>query len=95
MAQPQRRAEFFVRPDGVCIPKALPLTPRQRLAIFDRDGDACLECGQPVKRFLGLRAVDAQVGAVDHIFPRARGGQNEPSNLRLLCTSCNASKGAA
>jgi len=30
MAQPQRRAEFFVRPDGVCFAKARPLKERER-----------------------------------------------------------------
>ena len=30
---------------------------------------------------------------VDHIVPLARGGTNWPSNLQLLCRSCNARKG--
>lgn len=31
---------------------------------------------------------------VDHIFPVARGGGDEPSNLQPLCVPCNRSKGA-
>jgi 5-methylcytosine-specific restriction endonuclease McrA len=33
-------------------------------------------------------------GHIDHIVPRARGGTNDESNLRVLCCSCNAAKGA-
>lgn len=31
--------------------------------------------------------------SVDHIVPRSRGGTNDPSNLRCLCTTCNTLKG--
>lgn len=31
---------------------------------------------------------------VDHIQPLARGGSNWPSNLQILCPTCNISKGA-
>jgi len=31
---------------------------------------------------------------VDHIRPRARGGTDRPSNLRLLCPRCNKKKGS-
>jgi 5-methylcytosine-specific restriction endonuclease McrA len=31
---------------------------------------------------------------VDHIVPLARGGSNGPTNLQMLCVSCNSSKGS-
>ncbi len=30
----------------------------------------------------------------DHIIPVVRGGTNDPSNYRVLCRSCNSSRGA-
>ncbi|NVB39640.1 HNH endonuclease [Pseudenhygromyxa sp. WMMC2535] len=33
-------------------------------------------------------------GEVDHIIPRARGGNGSPENGQVLCPSCNLKKGA-
>ncbi len=95
MAQPQRRAEFFVRPDGVCIPKAPPLKERARYEFFEASDKICKACGAEIER-LGINTAwrGRVQGQIDHIFARSRGGQNNPENLRLLCVSCNASKGA-
>ena len=95
MAQPQRKAEFFVSPSGTIIPKALPLSTAERFAVFERDGGACVICGREVRKFRDRRSFFAvPVGAVDHIIARSRGGQNNAENLRLLCEPCNASKGS-
>lgn len=95
MAQPQLQAQFFVRPDGVIIPKAKILPTRFRYIVYDRDGGKCVLCGVKVTRHGNTTSPwHPKPCAIDHIFPRARGGQNDLTNLRLLCISCNASKGA-
>lgn len=96
MARAQLQARFFVAPSGVVLEKARPLTTTQRRAIHERDRGICQECGAPVS-WLRVPFYDrsgVQTGAVDHVLPRARGGQNDPANLRLTCEYCNASKGA-
>lgn len=95
MAQPQLQAEFFVDGHGIAFPKAPPITSEIRRHIYERDGGVCQKCGKAVAR-LGntLSPFKPPPAAVDHILPRARGGQNEDTNLRLLCITCNAQKGA-
>lgn len=60
------------------IPKSL------RFEILTRDGYACQYCG--------AKAPDA-VLHVDHVNPRANGGDNSPSNLVTACADCNFGKG--
>ena len=52
------------------------------LALVERDGEFCQKCG--TKEDL----------TVDHIVPLSRGGENELSNLQLLCRHHNQAKGA-
>jgi 5-methylcytosine-specific restriction endonuclease McrA len=67
-ANPERRREP--------IPRAV------RLAVFERDGGRCVECGS---------AFDIQY---DHVIPLALGGANTAENLQILCAPCNQAKGA-
>jgi 5-methylcytosine-specific restriction endonuclease McrA len=96
MARPRLQALFFVTADGKIIPKARPLHGAERHKIFERDGRACRLCAVKLKMFrcevdfLG----DYSLAHIDHLVPRARGGQNEAGNLRLLCEQCNESRGA-
>ena len=55
---------------------------RLRQAVYTRDGFACVECSSTDDLTL------------DHIHPWSRGGEDTYDNLRTLCRSCNARKGA-
>lgn len=58
-----------------------PLSANARVAVFERDGFQCVQCG--TRRDL----------TVDHIKPESKGGAHDPSNFRTLCRPCNARKG--
>lgn len=89
------RARFFADAKGIVIEKAKPLASRLRSYVYDRDGGICQSCGQSVARYGHNASPFSKTSCqVDHIFPRSRGGQNHPSNLRLLCITCNSQKGA-
>ena len=96
MGYQRLRASFFVRPSGETFGRARPLKFTEKEVIWARDGQHCLICGQYVVPWGGgFSPFEDARGHIDHIIPRSRGGQNDPSNLRLLCYSCNSSKGAA
>jgi len=95
LARPQLKAEFFIDTSGACLAKAPPISSRLRRAIFERDGYTCRACMSRVVYFGNTASPHRPTpGAVDHIIPRARGGQNNPENLQLLCITCNSQKGA-
>lgn len=49
--------------------------------IYERDGYKCKYCGSTNNL------------TIDHIIPLAKGGTNEPDNLRVMCRTCNCRKG--
>lgn len=57
----------------------------KRLAIYLRDGLACMWCGQAVE--------DGAMLTVDHVKPASEGGSNSERNLITACTRCNFSRG--
>lgn len=55
-----------------------------RLAVIARDLGVCQLCGCVVESY----------AQVDHIVPKAEGGSDAMSNLRLLCPSCHSRRTA-
>ena len=55
---------------------------RQRVLV--RDAWACQECGRV--------CADKREAHVDHIVPKAQGGQDVMENLRTLCVRCHGRK---
>ena len=56
-----------------------------RFEIFKRDNFQCQYCGRTPKK-------DKCKLVIDHILPKARGGNNEVSNLIISCEECNSGK---
>lgn len=59
--------------------------PSTRLAIYLRDGMACVYCSDSLE--------DGVQFQLDHVVPHSKGGSNDPSNLVTACSRCNASRG--
>lgn len=62
------------------------MTPKLRREIMERDDYTCQFCGKRMPDEVGLH--------IDHIVPIAKGGKTVPSNLQVLCSKCNGSKGS-
>ena len=54
---------------------------QSRILVFQRDGHRCVHCG-------------GYGNDIGHVVPRAMGGTDHVSNLRVECASCNRSDGA-
>jgi hypothetical protein len=75
------RAHAALRREGA--PRRSPIPRELRLAVWDRDGGRCVECGGDFEL------------QFDHVIPLALGGATSAENLQLLCAPCNREKGAA
>ncbi|MGW4422578.1 HNH endonuclease [Streptosporangium sp. NPDC004631] len=92
------RLRALVMADLMALASATPpATPRGvRAEMLLRDGNQCRRCGwkpgDPVPAKNGrllYRGLE-----LDHVHPKSKSGPDHPDNLQVLCTSCNASKGA-
>jgi len=63
------------------LPSKQDISPTLRKELLEQANHMCQRCG----------ATDDLT--IDHIKARVKGGSNEPSNLSVLCRSCNSSKG--
>lgn len=63
---------------------------RRQAEMVLRNVDACAYCD---RRGTSQRDPDGEAWHYDHVFPRALGGGNEPSNIVKACRTCNIQKG--
>ena len=64
----------------------LPLSPKLRFEVFQRDNFRCRYCG---------RTSNETKLEVDHINPKSKGGSDDMDNLITSCMECNRGKGSA
>lgn len=67
-------------------------TPHERKQILDRDNWNCQSCGIEVHDRSNGDWNTPDKAHIDHIVPISKGGNSEPSNLQVLCRTCNLSK---
>ena len=75
--------------------KTLKLDKQAKEELFNRfsemynNGFKCAYCGKRME----LKFQNEYGWTIDHIFPRAKGGKDEISNLEFVCRACNFLKG--
>ncbi|MDN5053058.1 HNH endonuclease signature motif containing protein [Aliarcobacter butzleri] len=57
-------------------------------ALFYREKGRCANCGCDLS---GTIAINNKIN-IDHIIPLTKGGTNDPTNLQILCSTCNKKK---
>lgn len=77
---PGGRARILWGIERTDVRKRIPAWIREH--VMERDGHACVECSATGDLCL------------DHVYPWSLGGPDTVENLRVLCRSCNSSKGA-
>ncbi len=97
--QESRLVEAVARRSG----DQIAISAARRMRWIGRFGhDRCSYCGKTLEfRSDSLRVrcatgykPDPLEAQIDHIVPRAKGGNDDPANLTPACRTCNTSKGA-
>ena len=70
-------------------PKPARFSPAQRRTVLDLAQE---ECGEFECHWCGL-ILERKKTTVDHVIPRARGGNSLPENLVVACKPCNNFRG--
>ncbi len=84
--QPNEIARLFNK-NGVLERARPPVWARK--AVYYRDRGRCVICHKDLSGILSLESAEH----FDHIIPLSSGGANDVTNLQLLCSECNLSKG--
>ncbi|QEM09082.1 HNH endonuclease [Mucilaginibacter rubeus] len=77
----------YLRKDGILHRVDIPMWCKN--AVFFREKGRCCLCGNDLTKILRPDVT----AHYDHMVPLAQGGINDVSNIQLLCSSCNLSKG--
>jgi hypothetical protein len=67
-------------------------SPIKRKKILERDNCTCQYCGVKVHDRSTGNWNTPDKAHIDHIIPVSKGGMSEPTNLQVLCRTCNLSK---
>jgi 5-methylcytosine-specific restriction endonuclease McrA len=87
----RKRHQVYLNTIHQTIPNLVPkdstraYTNNERLIIWRRDNETCIDCGNSIK-FNEMHA--------DHIVPHSKGGKTTVENGQSLCISCNLKKGS-
>lgn len=68
------------------------LTPKRRLAVFERDEWVCQLCWEDIDP--ALKVPDPWAGTIDHAIPLACDGEHNEDNWQAAHFKCNSMKGA-
>jgi hypothetical protein len=85
-AEPRSSVQWELWPDDPReeLPAPAPYVPRRRRDVFERSQGKCHYCGDAL-------TLDGK-WHVEHQFPRALGGGDDPLNLVAACVRCNLAK---